>query len=495
MVRERTQLQPRVLVVTGTILGLLLMAYPGSPPRDVVSNGQGVFGVGASHLLLGSQSDSSSLEPSPAERDRPIDGDRASSRNEVSVAAHPRDPEVVVAAMHDFAENKTGDGPAVAVYLSRNGGDSYKRVAVFAPFVSEVWTADPSVAFDSKGRVYVAFLQGVVQNSQGTYKGGGLFVARSDDGGLSWGQPRLAAPSVSQGYCGGPDKPFLGIGPGDSGRDVLYLSWQEHQSSDPSACEDFAAGTIVKVARSTDGGRSFSSALPLSTLRERAFGSMPRIDPEGVARVSFLVPGGSGCPDNPNFSLKMVIATSRDGGKSFSRSVVDETCAVSLASNGAALGANSIPILDISPSGQLAMVWAAGEGDTDNRLEVAVSGNGGATWKRLPNIGVGPEVATLQAWPAFGPDERLHVMYLGAAPGGLYDAYVKSLAGKSWTDATKLSSQPSVGTGANAGFGLGHYQGFDVGVDGTGHAMWADARKTPAMYAIDIWTRSIRLRR
>ena len=484
LARRRKAALPGLLMVWTLLTALVF----GSPPDSPVRNDQGVFTVPGSGSLAGA------VRPAASTEDRPVDEERASSRNEVSVAAHPSKPKVVLAAMHDFAENNSAQGPAVVVYLSRDGGDTYERTAVFAPFVSEVWTADPSVAFDNRGRAYIAFLQGVTQDSQGTYKGGGLFVARSDDGGRTWGKPRLAAPSVDQGHCGGPDKPFLGVGPARTGPDVLYLSWQEHQSSDPSSCQDFGAGTIVKVARSLDGGRSFSSALSLSALKEQAFGSMPRVDVAGRARVSFLVPGGSGCPDNPNFSVQMVLATSRDEGRSFSRSVVDETCSVGVGSNGAALAANSIPLLDVSSSGKLAMVWGAGEGDSDNRLEVAVSANGGVSWKKLPDIGSGPAVATLQAWPAFGPDGRLHVMYLGAAPGGLYDAYVTSFAGRSWSEPVKLSSAPSIGTGVNAGFGLGHYQGFDVGVDGVGHAMWTDARGTPAMYHHDIWTRSVPLK-
>lgn len=493
--RERTRVRRRSLGAAVSIVGVLLMAFPGSSRGGIPASAQGVFGMSGSPLLAASQEISPSFDPAVPGEDRPVDGDRASSRNEVSVAAHPRDPDVVVAAMHDFAENQS-QGPGVVTYRSEDGGATYRRTGVFPPFVNGVWTADPSIAFDSGGRAYVAFLQGVIQNSQGTYQGGGLFVARSDDGGQTWGEPRLAVRSISQGVCAGPDKPFLGIGPGRSrGSEALYLSWQEHQSSDPDACEDVSAGTIVKVARSTDGGLSFSKAVALSKLEESAFGSMPRVTKDGVVRISFLVPGGSGCPQNPNFSLQMVVATSRDQGRSFVRSVAGETCSVSLASNGAALGANSIPILDISPSGKLAMIWSAGESDADNRLEAVISDNGGRTWERLPDLGSGPVVATLQAWPAFGPDERLHVMYLGSLPGGLYDAYVTSFSGGAWSEPMKLTSQPSVGTGVNAGFGLGHYQGFDVGVDGTGHAMWTDARKAPAMYTVDVWTRSIPLER
>ncbi|MFN2525824.1 MAG: sialidase family protein [Actinomycetota bacterium] len=426
--------------------------------------------------------------------DHPVDPEGEPSKNEVSVAAHPNDPQVVLAAMHDFAENPGGQGPAVVAYRSIDGGATYERTGVFAPKIPGTWTADPSVAFDSDGVAYVGFLQGVVRESDGTYKGGGVYVVRSGDGGETWEKPRVAVPSVAQGVCAGPDKPYLGVGRGQRGRhDTVYLSWHEHQSTDPESCRDFMAGPIVKVARSTNGGRSFAPPVAITNLQEHAFGAMPRVGPDGVLRVTFLLPGGSGCATNPDASVRIVVATSPDGGQSFSRSVISEPCVASDISNGAVGSANSIPILDISRSGKIAVVWAAGESETDNALEVVLSSNGGRDWHQLPPIAAGPVAAALQEWVAFGPDESLHVMYIAAAPGGSYDAYVTSLKNGSWSDPTRLTSQSSLGAGTYPGFGLGHYPGFDIGPDGRGHAMWTDARGAPAMYQQDVWTRSLRL--
>ena len=426
------------------------------------------------------------------ESDGPIDPDNISSRNEVSVAVHPKKPNVIVAAMHDFAEN--ADGPAVVAYRSTDGGDSYKRTGIFRPPVSSAWTADPAVAFDSRGRAYVSYLQSAVRDSDGSYGGGGVFVARSDDGGGSWAEPRQAVKSFEQGVCAGQDKTFMGVGPAPSGKgDIVYLSWQEYQTPEPDTCDDLSAGVVIKVAHSSDGGRSFSRPKALSTRKEYTFGSMPRVAPDGTVYVSFLLAQGSGCEASPNTTLSVVLAKSKDGGKSFSRSTVEEICAADAIANGAILGANSVPVIDVADDGTLAAVWTAGEGDGDTKLEIVVSSNEGHNWRRLPDLAVGPETASLQEWLAFGPDGRLHVMYLAAAPGGLFDAYLASFEGKTWSDPQRLSSFSSTGLGAYPGFGLGHYPGFDVGKDGVGHAMWPDARGLPAMYTLDIWTRSLSL--
>ena len=424
--------------------------------------------------------------------DGPIDPDNVSTRNEVSVAVHPHRPKVVVAAMHDFAENSPG--PAVVTYQSMDGGDSYRRTGLFRPYVGEAWTADPAVAFDSQGRAYVSFLQSAVRDSDGSYGGGGVYVARSDDGGGNWDEPRLAVASFEQDVCAGQDKTFIGVGPARRGnKDVVYLSWQEYQTPEPDTCDDLSAGVVIKVAHSTDGGRSFSRPVALSTRKEHSFGSMPRVTPEGVVHVSFLLAAGSGCVSNPNATLRVVLATSRDGGRSFSRSTVDEICAADAIANGVMLGANSIPIIDIADDGTLAAVWTAGEGDGDTKLQVVVSENDGRSWQRRPDLAVGPTSTSLQEWLAFGPDGRLHVMYMAATPGGTYDTYVASTERGSWSEPRKLSSAPSLGLGAYPGFGLGHYPGFDVGSDGVGHAMWSDARGLPAMYTLDVWTRSLSL--
>lgn len=450
--------------------------------------------LGALHAPAGGGQPRTRLVPEE-EADRPIDRERASARNEVSVAVDPRRPGVVVAAMHDFAEN-SGSGPAVVSYRSRDGGRTYERTGVFRPQVAGSWTADPSVAFDGRSRVYLAFLQGAIRDAEGNYRGGGLYVARSSNGGVTWERPTLAAPSVEQGLCVGPDKPYIAVGPGARGgrpASAIYLSWHEFKSSDPDACEDFAGGTVVKVARSFDGGRTFSRGVALSTVNEQAFGSMPSLRSDGTLTVSFILPGGSGCSTGGDMSVRIANAISRDSGRTFSRHIVADTCAANPVANGAVLAANSVPTADVSPQGELALVWTAGEGPSDNHIEVHVEDADGRA-RQLPPIGSGPLSATLQQWPAYGPNGTLHVMYLAASPGGTYDIYVTSYRDDAWSEPQRLTSRSSLGAGAYPGFGLGHYPGFDIGPDGVGHAMWTDARHHPAIYTHDVWTRSVSLR-
>lgn len=416
------------------------------------------------------------------------DGDRPVTdavSGEVSVAADPRRPGVVAAAALDFSSSQ--HSPVVAVHRSTDGGRSFRRTALFEPPTSPTTTADPSLHFAPDGHLYLAFLQGVDEDSEGERRGGGIYVARSADGGVTWGAPVLAGPALDQGVCAGPDKPFLGTGPDPGGGTVVYVTWQDHTSSRPNAC-DGEGPTVLRLAVSRDAGTSFGAPVALSEPGEDAFGSMPRVLPDGTLLVSFLLPGGDVCG---NGTVGIVVWRSADGGVTGERTTAGESCAVTTTNQGAALAANSVPVLAVDGDGRTAVAWVAGEPyRDDNRIEVRLSSDGGRTWRAAPPLAEGPPVA-LQQWLAHGPDGRLHLLFYAASPGGFYDTHLTTLGGSGWSAPQRLSSSSSIGAGVALGFGIGHYPGLDVGPDGVAYGMWSDAREEPASYAFFLWSRTI----
>lgn len=447
---------------------------------------RGLLAVGMATLVVGCggeattmgwtdlQGPATPLAPGPgamqADADHPVAGaDRSSG--EASVVADPRRPGAAVVAFLEFASQN----PHIGVRRTTDGGRTWRETAQFASLHGDLWTADPSLAFAPDGTLYLAYLQGA---SHDPPHGGGLYVARSGDGGATWSAPALAVPSMDQGVCSGPDKVMIAAGPG--GR--VHVSYQDHTDSPEAGC-DGDGPTVVRVASSRDGGRSFDSPVALSTDADNAFGSMPRVLANGTLLVSHLAFDGLG--------LTQKVARSTDGGRTFERIHVADVATPAAAAGGAPLAANAIPTLSTDRDGRVAMAWVANEGPTgeDNLVEVHVSEEAGRSWKALPPVAIGLPIA-LQQWLAHGPDGRLHLFFYGAMPSGLYDAYLTSFDGRAWSEPLKLSSRPSSGA-VGYGFGIGHYPGLDVGPDGMAYPMWSDARDRPAMYSFYLWTRSV----
>lgn len=401
--------------------------------------------------------------------DHPVAGQSASS-GEAQVVADPSRPQTAVTAFLDFRGN-----PMIGVRRTTDGGREWKETGTFEPPNTDLWTADPSLAFAPDGTLFLGYLQGATR--EGTPRGGGLFVARSEDGGATWQTPVLAVPSLDQGVCSGPDKSMIAAGPG--GR--VHISYHDHTDGPEAGC-DGDGPTIVRIASSSDGGRTFRAPVALTTAEEDTFGSMPRVLPDGTLLVSHL-----GFPGN---GVAQYVERSFDDGRSFKRVHVADTVAPTTVAGGAPLAANAISSLSTDPDGRVAMAWVAGEPyRDDNHVEVHVSGDGGESWRALPPVAAGLPIA-LQQWLAHGPDGRLHLFFYGATPGGLYDAYLTSFDGRAWSPPARLSSASSSGA-VGYGFGIGHYPGLDVGPDGLAYPVWSDARDRPAAFAFYLWTRSV----
>lgn len=131
----------------------------------------------------------------------------AAMQNEVSIAVNPLDKDKLVAA---FIDNRSGD-LRVAWSWSDNGGTNWTFGGSIAMQGYEK-TVDPVVDFDSTGTAYLAGLAFNSDNAPSLGKDGSIFLAKSNDGGHSFG---VFQKIVAQG--GGTanhlDKPWLYVNP------------------------------------------------------------------------------------------------------------------------------------------------------------------------------------------------------------------------------------------------------------------------------------------
>jgi hypothetical protein len=108
---------------------------------------------------------------------------------------------------------------------------------------------DPSLAIDRRGHIFYASLGTDAEGVHGT-----IIINKSTDHGSSFGSAKVVA------VDDGSDKEWLAIGPDptESGRDNIYVTWT---SFIRNAKGRFVASQLW-LARSTDGGQTFSTQLP-----------------------------------------------------------------------------------------------------------------------------------------------------------------------------------------------------------------------------------------
>jgi len=119
-----------------------------------------------------------------------------------SIAVDPQDANHLVAAYMDYSLLTTGYA-GIGVAVSENDGASWQNTSIPLPAPFDQGAADPTMQFNAQGQVFVSFaaatfLGGLLPLTEPTPTTGsalefqsnnGVFVARSDDGGLTWNQP------------------------------------------------------------------------------------------------------------------------------------------------------------------------------------------------------------------------------------------------------------------------------------------------------------------
>lgn len=266
-------------------------------------------------------SDPAPDDPDDADLDS-NDGGGERQNNEPAVAVDPTNPANVVASWNDYCTTDLGSG-FLGLAFSTDSGETWvnsltpgypedtSTEGMRSPlFGTRSQGSDPLLAFDSDGDLYAA---GIAYNL-GRPTNSAVYVT-------SWaGHPAGPLPydyvrTRLVGRAGTPselagkftDKPMMEIDRTDSANDGnIYVCW--------SRFVGFAGRTKIFFSRSTDGGRTFSRELALSSGPD-VQGCDVTVDADGDVYVVW------GTRDTPSATDRegVAIVRSTDGGQTFSR--------------------------------------------------------------------------------------------------------------------------------------------------------------------------------
>ncbi len=131
---------------------------------------------------------------------------------------------------------------SIKVKSSFNGGQTWSPVLVMPHVESTYKSADPSLAFDHLGNLFLSFI-----DHRESPDSGGVYVFKSIDGGLTWSTPVQAIDMYADGDKKPIDRPFLVIN--ETG-DKLYIT------SKPAPW--IPAPNRPYFVNSTDGGQTWN---------------------------------------------------------------------------------------------------------------------------------------------------------------------------------------------------------------------------------------------
>ena len=380
-----------------------------------------------------------------------------SPQTETTIAIDPRNAQRLAAGSVDYRNGDSGCG----MYGSTDGGQTWHDISGGIQPVPFPAGGDPAIAFDANGTAYFVCLS---FNRSTNFSA--LVIARSTD--LQTIEPRgTIAESLDPNVFH--DKEFVAIDTRPSspyfGR--IYVSWTRFNFNNFTS--------PILLSHSDDGGATWSNPVQVNGGRNQ--GSYPAVGPKGEVYVAFV---NSGPPQT------IMVATSLDGGNSFTRQVVDQVTPVCprINSDGRCALLNSNFRVNNNPSiavdnrsGSIHVVWAdyrAGNAD----ILYSESRDRGASFS--PAIRVNDDTGTADQifpWVAVAGDDSIWVAYYDRRDdpdNRLMMTYVsmKRPDQRAFRPALRASTDFIDG---NVGFGgtfIGDYIGVAAGPN-LGHPIWS----------------------
>lgn len=436
--------------------------------------------------------------------------------NETAIIADPNNANHLAAGSNDTQLPPNGASgssrSALGYYTSFDGGRSWINGAVTGAGFAQA--SDPALGFGTWGDVFIGMVSFDLGRG-GQALGGAIQVARSTDGGRTFGTPVTVEVSTSDGIQ--EDKPYLVVDTNSASpfANSIYVTWTRFHFD---ALDNYLESPIFFSA-SRDGGQTWSAPKEISgsnptactftgtrlpfdngRCKEDQFSS-PVVAADGTIFVAFE---NEQAVNDGEFRDQYLLVKSTDGGETWSAPV--------RASDIIHDGADDYPINIVgrqtlsnsqfrvnsagnlavdAMNGTLVVVWS------DNRNGTAASTNtdilfvrstdGGTTWSAPAMVSRVND--QFYPWSAFAPDGTLNISFYDRSYDPANSEYGMTLArlgprARSFTLErvdTGLSDPNharwfSGATGGKTIF-IGDYNGLAVGSDGVARPFWTDMRR------------------
>ncbi len=445
----------------------------------------------------------------------------SAAQNETTIAVNPYNPRNLVAGSNDYRlfndREQRNDSGGVAL-TSLDGGRTWKNAVL--PHLAYPTGAtgalsymdaagDPAIAFGPGNTVYYANLVfSRVLPTDGSQEASGLTVSVSHDGGLTWGDPAiLQIDGVTAAGTPVPtdvfnDKEWIAADP-TSG--TVYVTWTRFTYD---SAGNYLESPIMSV-RSGNFGRTWSGARRVSPtlagfkggITPFGSGSNPQVGNDGTLYIAYetSICETADC-DAVDDHDAVVVATSRDGGRTYRSQEVASDFDFPETLTGENFRLNSFPQMAYDRlTDRLWITWADDrDGQYSGSSSVKTNGDtflvgskrGERGWSKPVTVGSGTD----EWFPAVAAvANRVVVSYYTRAfdPHGIGVDYAYSAG---WGDKpgrlrriTTQTANPQVqfvGTDEDGnvlqGVFIGDYSAIAMGVDFVAHPCWTDFRGNPA---------------
>lgn len=241
-------------------------------------------------------------------------------RDSVGLAVNPRNPKHVVAMYSDYQTLWC------EVVVSTDGGRKWRRTRLKAPagFIQPPCTVgshlanfvDAGIAFGKGATVYVTFASGIL-DTDGESQGKSVLVARSDNGGRSFGVAGVAIPGGTDAVAG-PDyiRPKLVVKTGSGATDDRLYVVANASETPPGATRQ----RTTVVTTSPDGGRTWAAPVTASPAGESSIeATQPVLGKGDTLYVAWRTQKPAAVPGRFVPEGTLVVARSTDHGQTWTR--------------------------------------------------------------------------------------------------------------------------------------------------------------------------------
>ncbi len=315
------------------------------------------------------------------------------------LAVNPNNHQHMVVAWMGFVfQNKI----MIKTRVSIDGGENWSPAQNIFHVNNAYTSADPSLAFDNSGNVYLSYI-----DYDPSFSSGAVYVRKSTDGGFNWGDAVVTIAYDSDPGRYPIDRPWINIdrsgGPFDG---YIYITTMNAKAAGPPPYHPY-------FAKSINQGESFEPWRYIDTTGwlSGPFISKPMPSPSVAANGTFHCVYPSWVLSQ-NILPQFILATTTDGGNSFThQTVFASSGSIAVTDTSAKKGY----LLRANPANpeHLAFLYLSSEnGDADVLFRETL--NSGETWSeslRINDDPIGNGRMQDLVWAAFDTDGDLAVAW------------------------------------------------------------------------------------